>query len=418
MVNNMVALSGTMKPVNTFQTMEKSRNNALAAQSMEQSIQGQKAQNLQKGLETIGTVAFSAMNGDLNGQVDPEKYKQGMSFLEGHGVDVSKYKDHPELAPMMAQMSLSTLQKLKMARSDKDAARLQKNFDTQMNMRAKEFAYKMRPSAPKPHSAVAKIQQDYKNGLITHKDYAAAIKKATTPRGPLVTMGGNKGEFEFQKKIAGKLADSLSSMFDEGTKAQDDTIVLDQLGELMPQNGGAWAGMQGWFAKQGIGGEGVGKLQAFNSLIDRMTPRMRQGLPGAASERDVAMFKNSLPSLWNSADGNDIILNTLSALNLVKIERGRIANQVMAGDMTRKQALKALNDLPDPLTTFKRWTKQRKTNGGQGVINQTIPQSQPVAPQPAPQIPQPMATAPPAAIQAAPGQPPRRKFNPATGALE
>lgn len=62
----------------------------------------------------------------------------------------------------------------------------------------------------------------------------------------------------------------------------------------------------------GIEGEFTRNAQLFDAIINRLTPVMRQGMPGAASDRDVAMFRASLPSMWNSVDGNLEILKNLN----------------------------------------------------------------------------------------------------------
>lgn len=46
-------------------------------------------------------------------------------------------------------------------------------------------------------------------------------------------------------------------------------------------------------------------------IINRLTPRQRQGMPGAASDRDVAMFRGSLPGLNVVGDANSRIIRNL-----------------------------------------------------------------------------------------------------------
>jgi len=46
------------------------------------------------------------------------------------------------------------------------------------------------------------------------------------------------------------------------------------------------------------------EVRRFMALTDQMTPGMRQGLPGAASDRDVAMFRSATPSIDKPREAN------------------------------------------------------------------------------------------------------------------
>jgi len=63
----------------------------------------------------------------------------------------------------------------------------------------------------------------------------------------------------------------------------------------------------GFMAMPGAG-EVVGAMDAetrrFMQLTDQLTPGMRQGLPGAASDRDVAMFRSATPSIDKRREAN------------------------------------------------------------------------------------------------------------------
>ena len=208
-------------------------------------------------------------------------------------------------------------------------------------------------------------------------DHQQNLKRAGATN---VNVAGAKGETEFQKTLGKRSADMFGKFAEEGVAAQDNSILIDQISQLIPKEGGFITGIKGKLAGFGFNvGEGTSDLQAFQSLIDRLTPQQRQGLPGSASDRDVAMFKNSLPNLFNLPGGNDIIINTMSALNAAKLERGRIGNQVMTGEMTRKQAITALRSIRDPLANFKQF---RKSNGAQFAKARVQPQQSAGAQQP------------------------------------
>lgn len=109
--------------------------------TMEQFAQGvnarQTSQNNQielarKGMENIGAIALGSMGGKLDGPVDPEKFKQGLDLLEQNGVDVSSFRDHPEIAPVAARASMSTLQQLAQAQNEEDAKLALEKFGLEM----------------------------------------------------------------------------------------------------------------------------------------------------------------------------------------------------------------------------------------------------------------------------------------------
>lgn len=49
----------------------------------------------------------------------------------------------------------------------------------------------------------------------------------------------------------------------------------------------------------------------MDAIRDRLTPRQRQGMPGAASDRDVSMFRGSLPGLHRTGPSNSNIIRGL-----------------------------------------------------------------------------------------------------------
>ena len=106
------------------------------------------------------------------------------------------------------------------------------------------------------------------------------------------------------------------------------------------------------------------------------------------SDRDVELFKQSLPSLWNTPGGNTIILDTMQSLAEYKAAQSQIANHVLAGRMTREQGLDALQSLPNPLA---------KVNAG---------------------APRPGAAQPGAAAPIDTSRPGNFRWNPQTGSME
>jgi hypothetical protein len=163
-----------------------------------------------------------------------------------------------------------------------------------------------------------------------------------------------KSEGAFDKKLAEKQAESFDTMATEGLNARADLAVIDELGGLLQGTGGTLDGLAGRLSSYGIGGEGMSDLQAADALINKLIPSQRAPGSGSMSDRDVEMFKASLPSLWNAPGGNTKILGVMRGLTEYKQAQGEIADQVLMGEMTRQEARRALRELPNPLDAFKK----------------------------------------------------------------
>ncbi len=148
----------------------------------------------------------------------------------------------------------------------------------------------------------------------------------------------------------------MDKLSEAGQQARVDAIALDELDSLIgtaTKRGkiatGMGAAIKGHLGRVGIALEGTDDVQALQSLIDRMTPAARQGLPGAASDRDVQMFRSSLPSLIRTPEGNREIAKRLRALNNHAIKQGEIAEQIFSGELTLPEGFKRLRNLRNPL---------------------------------------------------------------------
>lgn len=132
MANNSIALE--VKPPDVVGAYSTGVNTAQVQQSNALKIQGQQqdlAQGVDKAkmdaaehvMQMIGSGAMYAMGGKLDGQVDPAKFNEVLDGLGTMGVpkdEIDKFRGHPELAPIAARSSMTTLQQLGMAKSDRD----------------------------------------------------------------------------------------------------------------------------------------------------------------------------------------------------------------------------------------------------------------------------------------------------------
>lgn len=168
-----------------------------------------------------------------------------------------------------------------------------------------------------------------------------------------------KGETEFAKAGGSAIAKRFEKLSEEGQNATQDLALVGQLRDLgAVVKTGAPAAIQGWLAERGVKvGDNVGAVEAYGSIIDKLTPQQRVPGSGATSDYEGRMFKNSLPKLINTPGGNEIISNTLAGLAQYKLDRATIAEKALTREITPAEALKQMRDLPNPYENFKEFAK-------------------------------------------------------------
>ena len=177
------------------------------------------------------------------------------------------------------------------------------------------------------------------------------------PETPLVQVNTGDNSGAFIKKGDELAAQRLSDVISAGQGAQQmmgDIQALTAIGSQI--NTGKTAEIMnvlGPYAQAlGVEIEGLGEGQAYQAIIDRMAPQMRPAGSGASSDFDARQFLSSLPQLGRTAEGNQIITETLTALQHHKIAAAEIAAQAFNGQMTWQEAEDEIRKLGDPYTAF------------------------------------------------------------------
>ena len=167
------------------------------------------------------------------------------------------------------------------------------------------------------------------------------------PAGTRVNVDASqKTESEFGKETGKALAKRFDQLASDGDEAAQN---LELVGEMRRLGGridtGAGAAVKSYLGKIGVKTEGVSDIEAFNTLINRLTPQQRVPGSGATSDFDAKMFRESLPSLMNTPEGNAKILETIERISTNKIARGEVAMRVQMGELTPKQGLDEIRKL-------------------------------------------------------------------------
>jgi sRNA-binding protein len=177
---------------------------------------------------------------------------------------------------------------------------------------------------------------------------AAGFKPGTPEYQKFMATGGDKGplvqigdqETSFAKAAGEKAAATFSGLIDQGVSASRSLAQLDNLETLLSGvETGLGAQFKSFLGQYGIDTAGLSAQREAGS--------------GTMTDRDVNLFKSSLPSLINQPGGNKLIIDTIRGINEYDVAASLIAGKVMDGVLTREEGRKALMEIPNPLAGFK-----------------------------------------------------------------
>jgi hypothetical protein len=89
--------------------------------------------------------------------------------------------------------------------------------------------------------------------------------------------------------------------------------------------------------------------QGIVALVSKMIPEQREAGTGPLSDKDINMFRDSLPRLRNTPGGNAIIIETMRGLNEYRIKLGDISHEVLTGKIHRNEGLSRVRALGSPI---------------------------------------------------------------------
>lgn len=170
-------------------------------------------------------------------------------------------------------------------------------------------------------------------------------------RAPLVSLSmDGKQESAFATE-AGKLeAQNFGTLVEMGQAARRNRVTLDQL-DIQAANipGGLEAVVKNELGNYGIETKGLTEIQATEALINQLVPAQRPPGSGPMSDRDLALFKASLPRLIQTAEGREKIIANIKAVNNYVLMEGEIASRVISGQITPEQGRAEMQALGNPL---------------------------------------------------------------------
>lgn len=199
-----------------------------------------------------------------------------------------------------------------------------------------------------------------------------------------------RGENAESKARGEGLGKRLNGIADDGVEADKDMAILSRITALQGnvEPGTKTALMEEIRAATGITLDpNTDNVQAFKAAANYLVPRMRVPGSGASSDRDVAIFQRSLPSLLGTPGGNELVTETLGGLAQHRKDRAEIAAQWQRGEITAAEADKKMRSLPDPFATFKKAVGDQRFGApaGKATGNENLPR--PKTPQEAMRLP-------------------------------
>lgn len=179
--------------------------------------------------------------------------------------------------------------------------------------------------------------------------YQNAIIKATTHQPP-ANVSVNTGDNKFEAKAAEVIANQFSETYKQGQAATRALGQVNRLDGLLKKTGGGFTPAIKMYAGQfGVSTNGLDDLQAAEAVIQSLIPQQRPPGSGTMSDRDVELFRQSLPRLINQPGGNQKIINTMRALYEYDQKLGQISSDALSGRISRDKAMELMNALPNPL---------------------------------------------------------------------
>jgi hypothetical protein len=209
-----------------------------------------------------------------------------------------------------------------------------------------------------PRSAAARA--DFERSLQRYQaspEGRAEIKEAEERAQARVRREGANDE-EFDRTAAREQAQNFTEMskgIADGSRMLSNLRVLETMAADLP------SGILGFFSEQGarLGiGSQAPQYEVARALLNQLIPGQRQGMPGAVSDRDVQMFRDSLPRLMSSPEGRQMTIDTLKAVAEDQVVRGRIAQDALNGRVPRREAEGMMDELPSPFTRFIEYQRQ------------------------------------------------------------
>lgn len=164
---------------------------------------------------------------------------------------------------------------------------------------------------------------------------------------------------KFQEAAATAQVKRLDDMITHGSTQQSNISDLNTLRDISGRIGAPGIGNTvtrnlGPMARAvGVEMTGMSDMEAFTAIISKMVPLARPPGSGTMSDKDVDLFRASLPTLAATAQGRGFIMDQMEAMSQYSITRANIASKVLNQELPRQEGERLLREMPDPMALFR-----------------------------------------------------------------
>jgi hypothetical protein len=330
---------------------------AANAATAKTNIKTAEIEQARAGLEMIGSLALGSMNGDINGKPDPARFEEGLEYLSAHGIDVTPFRGRADLAPLVARSSMTALQQIQTAQNQQ-----------QIDLAMEKFEFELEQGSAEGQFSTLTSEEARSLGLDPSKVYQrGADGKISEVGGSLVTVNlpdESSGANQFWDSLGTAATKRYERLIDAGDPAARNLARLSQLEELLSETPqGLDAAITSFAGNWGVDLGDASGVQAAQAMINSLVPEQRQPGSGPMSDADLELFKQSVPRLINQPGGNQLIIDTMRAINTYDMQlarivedyalRGQRAETPEEADALRDQMRAEIDALQNPIETFR-----------------------------------------------------------------
>lgn len=198
------------------------------------------------------------------------------------------------------------------------------------------------PSGARPMTPDERASYKVPDGVGAYVD--ANGKPGTLGGGGTNVNVNTAGETQFAKTAGEMQAKGFADLGGQLPQIAQRELQIAQLGNLvqqMPQ--GAGASSAAWLDNVGrtlglSSGQLADQAQAMEAIANQIVPTLRMAGSGTMSDRDVELFKSTLPQLSNTPGANQKIMSILSRSVAAQRQISEIANRALAGEIAPADA--------------------------------------------------------------------------------
>ena len=203
-----------------------------------------------------------------------------------------------------------------------------------------EAAEKFKPEVTKPTADVGNYEyyaaQETKQGRVplSFAEYTKARSGGTN-----VNVGPQEKKFEEEVgKTLAKKFETLSTAGSTSFSALGDIAAMEELLAQGPQGI-----VEGYIASlvPGISAP----AEAIQSIINRVAPTLRVEGSGSTSDKEYAGMLASFPKLYNTPEGNQLILQIMKDKAQINLELGEISDMYYREEISKSEALKRIGEV-------------------------------------------------------------------------